>query len=218
VKTETAPTAVLAYERRLRTERGWAMDEGDRHFRRESDVFKTLASIAQQLESWGVSYAVAGSMAFFRHGFRRVTEDVDILVTREGLKVIHEHLEELGCVPLVTGSKNLRDAERGVRIEFLVTGAYPGDGKPKPVAVPDPADVGVEIEGIRYLSLPMLVELKLASGMTNPGRLKDLADAQEAIRTFSLAERFAEALNPYVRDKYRELWRGVQEGPAEPWT
>ena len=33
---------------------------------------------------------------------------------------------------------------------------------------------GVEIDGINYLNLPTLIELKLASGMTNPGRLKDL--------------------------------------------
>jgi len=33
-----------------------------------------------------------------------------------------------------------------VRIEFLVSGQYPGDGKPKPVAFPDPADVAVKID------------------------------------------------------------------------
>src|SRR6185437_12999138 len=116
-----------------------------------------------------IPYAVAGAMAFFGHGFRRFTEDVDILVTREGLRTIHDRLEGLGYVPPFTGSKNLRDTERGVRIEFLVAGEYPGDGKPKPVAFPDPAGAGVEIDGIRYLRLPTLVELKIASGMTNPG-------------------------------------------------
>ena len=101
------------------------------------------------------------------HGFRRFTEDVDILVTREALKAIHERLEGLGYVPPFAGSKNLRDTDSGVRIEFLVSGEFPGDGKPKPVAFPDPADVGVEIDGVRFLSLPSLVELKLASGMTD---------------------------------------------------
>ena len=37
-----------------------------------------------------------------------VSPDVDILVTREGLKTIHERLEGLGYVPPFTGSKNLR--------------------------------------------------------------------------------------------------------------
>ena len=48
------------------------------------------------------------------------------------------------------------------------SGGFPGDGKPKPVAFPDPAGASVDIGGIRYLSLEKLVELKLASGMTNP--------------------------------------------------
>ena len=51
----------------------------------------------------------------------------------------------LGYIPPFTGSKNLRDTEHGVRIEFLIAGEFPGDGKPKPVAFPDPAEAGVEI-------------------------------------------------------------------------
>ena len=106
-----------------------------------------------------------------------MTDDVDILVTRDGLKAIHDHLEGLGYVPPFTGSKNLRDTEHGVRIEFLIAGEFPGDGKPKPVAFPDPEQAGVVIDGVRYLSLPKLVELKLASGMTGGiHRMKDFAD------------------------------------------
>ena len=52
------------------------------------------------------------------------------------------------------GSKQLRDTENGVRIESPRCPApIPGDGKPKPVAFPDPADVGVEIDGIHYIAL-----------------------------------------------------------------
>ena len=69
-------------------------------------------------------------------------------------------------MPPFTGSKNLRDAEHGVRVEFLIAGEFPGDGKPKAVAFPEPTEAGILIDGIRFLSLPKLVELKLASGMT----------------------------------------------------
>ena len=94
-----------------------------------------------------------------------------------------------------------------MRIEFLTTGDYPGDGKEKPVAFPDPQSVSFEADGVRYLNLPTLVELKLASGMTNPGRLKDLADVLELIKVLNLPAEFSEQLNPYVREKYMELWR-----------
>jgi hypothetical protein len=192
------------------------MDEGDRHFRHDGQVFQTMRKIARRLEGLGVPYAVAGGMSLDAHGFRRLTVGVDILVTREDLRTIHERLEGLGYVPPFAGSKNLRDTDSGVRIEFLVAGEFPGDGKPKPVAFPDPAGVGVEIDGIRFLSLPTLVELKLASGMTNLSRLKDLADVIELIKVRDLPAAFAEELNPYVRDKYLELRRGLRESPAGP--
>jgi hypothetical protein len=49
--------------------------------------------------------------------------------------------------------------------------------------------------------------------MTSPGRLRDLADVQELIRTLRLPPQFAEQLEPYVRQKYHELWSAVQEQP-----
>jgi hypothetical protein len=197
------------------------MDEGDRHFQKDDLVFKTLRKIARRLESINVPYAVAGGMALEAHGFRRLTVDVDILVSRECLKTIHEALDGLGYVPPFTGSKQLRDVESGVRIEFLIAGQFPGDGKPKAVAFPDPETAGVVIDGIRFLSLPKFVELKLASGMTGGiHRMKDFTDAIALIETLELPAGFADELNPYVRDKYLELWQGIQDsplGPVERW-
>ncbi len=150
-------------------------------------------------------------MALFRHGLRRFTEDVAILVSRENLKLIHEKLEGLGYLSPSENNKHLRDTQVGVKIEFLTTGDYPGDGKQKPVAFPDPASVSVELDGVRYIRLPKLVELKLASGMTNPGRLKDLSDVLELIKAIHLPMDFADQLDPYVQDKFKELWRAGQE-------
>jgi hypothetical protein len=153
-------------------------------------------------------------MAMFLHGYRRFTEDVDILVTKEGLKLIHEKLEGSGYLPPFEGSKHLRDTNNGVKIEFLVTGGFPGDGKEKAVSFPDPATVFTVIDGIKVLKLPTLVQLKLASG-TVPGRLKDLADAQELIRMMQLPEEFAEQLDASVRDSYRKLWNELRQAPPQ---
>ena len=57
-----------------------------------------------------------------------------------------------------------------------------------------------------------LIELKLASGMTSAGRLKDLGDVQELIKTLDLPRDFADELHAFVRDKYVELWDGVHHG------
>jgi hypothetical protein len=61
-----------------------------------------------------------------------------------------------------------------------------------------------------------LVELKLASGMTAPHRLKDLADVLELIRARHLPADFAESLHPYVREKFAELHRAAAGAPEEP--
>lgn len=174
-------------------------------------VYDSLREIAKRLPEVGVPYAVLGGMALVAHGYRRTTDDVDILITPKGLERAHEKLVGLGYRPAFEKSKNLRDTRTGVQIELITTGGFPGDGKPKPVAFPDPDTVGVEIDGVRYVNLPTLVELKLASGMTNPGRLRDLADVQELIRALKLANDFAEGLHAYVQAKFRELALAVQQ-------
>jgi hypothetical protein len=204
---------MIAYEQRLGGNLNWALREGSLYFDKESAVHKTLRDVTRRLDELGVYYNVVGALALFFHGVRRFTEDVDILVTRDGLTVIHEQLEGRGYLPLFSGSKNLRDTETGVRIEFLVAGEYPGDGRPKAVAFPDPADTGIEIEGIRFLQLLPLIELKLASGTTNPRRGQDLVDVQRMIETLNLPEELADRLELSVRDKYREIWTIIHTNP-----
>jgi hypothetical protein len=207
---------MLAYEQQLKQDRRWGFLEGSMHFERDSAVHKSLQRIIKRLEELGIHYAVAGAMAMFFHGYERFTTDVDILVTSAGLKEVHQRLEGLRYHPLFEGSKHLRDTDSGVRIEFLTTGDYTGAGKPKPVAFPDPKDASVEIEGMHFLKLPTLIELKLASGMTNPGRLKDLGDVQEMIRVLNLPEEMSDQLHPFVRDKFKDLWTAVRDNPAGP--
>jgi hypothetical protein len=201
-----------AYERRLDADLDYALREGSMHFEEKNAVHDTLRRITRRLNDLGIPYAVVGGMAMFAHGFRRFTEDVDLLVTREGMQRVLEELEGLGYVQPAGTLTKLRDTASGVRIEFLITGGFPGDGKPKPVSFPDPSDVAVEIDGIKYLGLPTLVELKLASG-TAAHRIKDLADVQELIKVLSLARALGDQLNPYVRDKYFELWDAASSRP-----
>ena len=171
------------FEERMRRGGAGAVQEATRFFMRGDPVHAALIAIARRLEDQAVPYAVAGGMALVAHGYDRTTVDVNVLVTAAGLETIQSRLTGVGYRPAFEGSrKQLRDTEHGVRVEFLVSGDFPGDGRPKPVAFPDPSECSIEVGGIRYLRLTTLVELKLASGMTNAGRLKDLADAQELIR------------------------------------
>lgn len=199
-------TTLVNYEDRLGGDLDWAMEEGSRYFNESSAVHQTLRKVTARLNELGISYAVAGGMALFSHGFRRFTDDVDILIGKDALPEVHDKLDGRGFVRPFFRSKNLRDTDTGVKIEFLIEGRFPGDGKPKEFAFPNPDSVAIEREGIRYLSLPALVELKLASGMSGAGRLKDIADVQELIKLIPLPEDLTGSLNPYVRERYLEVW------------
>jgi hypothetical protein len=61
-------------------------------------------------------------MALVAHGYDRTTVDVDVLVTAEGLDRAQKSLEGLGYVRAFPGSKNLRDAQAGVQVKFLLSG------------------------------------------------------------------------------------------------
>jgi hypothetical protein len=190
-------------------------EEATRFFTGQAEVQHALEKIARLLEEDGIPYAVIDAMALNAYGYRRVTVDVDLLLTREGLEIFKAKHLGLGYVPKFPGSKGLRDTENDVSIDVVLSGEYPGDGLPKPVAFPDPATTAVRGERAALLPLAKLIELKLASGMTAPHRLKDLADVIEIVHILGLPEEMAAELNPYVREKYREMWRAAQAAERE---
>ena len=138
------------------------------------------------------------------------------MMTSEALDTFHHELIGPGYAPQFPGArKRIRSTVDGVSIDIIVSGEYPGDGKPKPVAIPRPAEASTEIEGIRVVTLAKLIELKLTSGMTAPHRLRDLADVQELIKVQGLGAEFAAEIDPYVRSKYLELWNAVASSGDE---
>ena len=201
---------MLTYEQLLDRDLDWALREGSMHFEGASAVHKTLRRIADRLEELGVDYAIAGGMALFFHGYRRFTEDVDVLVTPAGLEIIHVNLEGLGYVKPFEKSKNLRDAETGVKIDFLISGQFPGDGRPGPVAFPEPEDAAIEIEGVQVLGVESIVQLKLASGKESH-RTGDLNDVQKLIQVLKLPREFADRLDPSLRDAFLAKWNDAQK-------
>ncbi|MEK7326108.1 MAG: hypothetical protein AAB217_12705, partial [Chloroflexota bacterium] len=157
-----------------------------------------------------------GGLALTAHGYRRFTEDVDILMTPETLRLFKEKFVGLGYLPaFATASKSFRNTRTGVKVEVMTTGEYPGDGKPKPVVFPDPISARVERDGLWVLSLEKIIELKLASGLSASHRLKDLADVQELITILKLPLELAGQLDASVRAEYQRLWQGAQSAPPE---
>ena len=167
---------------------------------------ETLRRLVADLNTYGIDYSVIGAVALSQHGYRRFTEAIDLLMSAEGLEKFQRELVGPGYRPSFSGAtKKFRQTEQNVPIELIVSGEYPGDGRPKPVQFHDPSERYVLIDGVKTVDLEKLIELKLASGMSGLARLKDLADVQELIRVRVLGADVADRLDPFVRNKYLEL-------------
>jgi hypothetical protein len=162
-------------------------------------VHVTMRRVAERLEQAGISYAIVGGMAVNAHGHRRTTGDVDLLVTAEGFDSFLKLLAS-GDFERVPGrARRFLDRVTAVTFDLLITGRFPGSGRPGPIAFPDPAAVKQQIGNLPYVDLTTLIQLKLAAR-----RHKDFGDVVELIRTHGLDESFADKLHPSVRGDYTE--------------
>lgn len=159
-----------------------------------------LDALVRTLDGLRIPCAIVGAMALNEFGYQRMTSDVNVLLTADGLAAFKAARLGRGYVEKFPGSRGLRDTEHGVDIDVVLAGDYPGDGKPRPVRFPDPAAAAERGARVALLPLAGLVELKPASGLTAPHRLRDLADVQELIRVRQLPRDLADALDGFVRD------------------
>lgn len=190
--------------------------EGINYFEGKGMLNNTLQELIADLEKHGIDYNLIGAGALNQHGYQRFTVDIDLLLTPDGLQQFRDKLVGLGYRPSFEGSrKKFIATGNKVPIDIITSGEYPGDGKPKPVQFHDPKENFVIIKGIKTVDLETLINLKLASGLTTHGRLKDLADIEELIKVKDLNESFADNLNSFVRDKFKELASGVAQAKKE---
>ena len=186
----------------------------DDFFMKKGIVFETMSRLAQRLEDEGIPYAVIGGMALAAHGYVRMTLDVDILLTPEGLARFRKKLVGKGYVADFPGAaKSFRDTETKVKVEIITAGEFPGDGLPKPVAFPDPEDQTIEEDSVRVITLEKLIELKLASGLSATHRMRDLADVQDLIMALNLPLELKDKIDESVRPEYQRIWEAARKDP-----
>src|SRR5213593_4315584 len=85
--------------------------EATAFFGGRSDVHKAARKIARTLEGLGIDYAIVGALAVNAHGEPRMTSDVDVLVTPEGLARFKDACLCRGYVEKFGGSRGVRDTE-----------------------------------------------------------------------------------------------------------
>jgi hypothetical protein len=143
---------------------------------------RVVAAIDHLLEVIGCGSVVAGGWAVWRHGYiGRMTQDIDIVLPKEriadflraatvgGFEILPQ---PEGCWP------KARHKEIEGKVNVLPEGGRPGTSlRPAPTTIPHPEALGAAGSRLTYITLPALVELKLAAG-----RPREDSDVAELLR------------------------------------
>jgi len=176
---------------------------------------RVVKALDQVLAATNCESVVGGGWAVWRHGYiGRVTQDVDIALANDriddflraasvnGFEVL---TQPEGCWP------KLSHRETGIEIDVLPEGGRPGTAsRPAPTTIPHPKSMGAVRGTLRYISLPSLIELKLAAG-----RLRDEADVMELAgenrdRLDDVRSHLAE-VHPQYASRFEELLGQLDE-------
>jgi hypothetical protein len=175
------------------------LKEIDMFFNKRDRVHQTMRRLAKRLEKAEIPYAIMGAMAVNAHGAKRTTDDVDVLLTPQGLKLFRQQFVDEIYENVAGRPRRFTEKQSGVGVDILVTGGHPGSGEPGSIQFPNPLEVRTEIEKLQVVKLAELVQLKLAAR-----RYSDFADVVFLIRVKNLDEEFARQLHPAVRQDYIE--------------
>jgi hypothetical protein len=143
---------------------------------------RVVKALDQVLAACDCEAVVGGGWAVWRHGYvGRVTQDVDIVLPADRIDDFKRTAAVSGfdVLPEPAGRwPKLRHRETGIEVDVLPEGGRPGTAaKPAPTTIAHPSQLGAKTGALTYISLPALVELKLAAG-----RLRDEADVLELLR------------------------------------
>jgi hypothetical protein len=168
-------------------------------FQGRDRVHQSMRRLVKRLDKAKIPYAIMGGMAVFAHKHRRATNDVDVLLTEAGFEEFRNRFVPKEYDPIPGRPRRFVERSSEVTLDVLVTGRYPGSGKPGPIAFPDPATVGTSFGNVQVIDLATLIQLKLAAR-----RHQDFADVVSLIRENNLDDMFADRLHPSVRQDYVE--------------
>jgi hypothetical protein len=142
---------------------------------------RVIRALERVLSATECTSVLGGGWAVWRHGFiGRVTQDVDIVIPAERLSDFLTTAAASGfdvLKPPAGRWPKLMHRETGVQVDLLPEGERPGTpAHPAPTTLPHPATLGAKGPTLRYISLPGLIQLKLAAG-----RARDEADVVELL-------------------------------------
>ena len=143
---------------------------------------RVVKALDQVLAACRCESVVGGDLAVWRHGYvGRVTQDIDIALPADRIAEFLRAASVSGFDVLTQPPgrwPKLCHRETGIEVDLLPEGGRPGTAsRPAPTTIPHPNTMGAIRGTLKYISLPSLIELKLAAG-----RLRDEADVLELAR------------------------------------
>jgi hypothetical protein len=143
---------------------------------------RVIQALDHVLTACDCEAVVGGGWAVWRHGYiGRVTQDIDIVLPRDRVDDFQKAAAVSGfdvLLPPAGRWPKLLHRETGIQVDILPEGGRPGTpSRPAPTTIGHPRTMGAIRGTLQYVSLPTLVELKLAAG-----RLRDDADVIELAR------------------------------------
>ncbi len=143
---------------------------------------RAIRAVDHVLQALDCPAVVAGGWAVWRHGYvGRVTEDVDIVLPADRIDEFLNAAMFSGFERLLVRPGNwpkVRHKESDIKVDLLPEGATPGTpSQLAPTTIPHPNQLGAEGAMLKYITLPGLIELKLAAG-----RARDESDVVELLR------------------------------------
>jgi hypothetical protein len=168
---------------------------------RDAPVLATARDVSRLLREQAIDGAVIGGVAVFLHGHRRLTVDVDVLVSDTSRAAAA--LLDAGFV----FDASQREFRRDAAVVHLVPQSDSGLDR---ISVE-------EIDGVRSLPLHDLVAMKLRTGLAKVTRAQDLADVIALIRVRELGSEYARQLPRDLQSEFRRLVKAVEsERPGNP--
>jgi hypothetical protein len=142
-------------------------------------VIKDIDRVLQPIDSAAV---LAGGWAVWRHGyFARMTQDVDIVLPADKVDDFLRTASVAGFELLhaVEGRwPKVQHKATDITVDILPQGGRPGTADNlAPTLIAHPSDMGGTDARLHYITLPALVQLKLAAG-----RARDESDVIELLR------------------------------------
>lgn len=176
---------------------------------------RVVRAVDHLLRITQIEAVLGGGWAVWFHGYTgRVTQDIDIALPAARIDefLLAASVAGFELLPRQEGRwPKMIHKETGIQVDILPEGARPGTAsKPAPTTIPHPGRMGAEPGTLRYISLPCLIELKIAAG-----RARDHGDVVELLRvnpdkTADIRQHLAEVHPDYVK-VLDELARAARE-------